>query len=221
MNKYQFIPIAVMFFAITFVNIDIVSAAPFDGWGIGEQSPDFQAQYLSNGNVQTTSWYQELNSDADVYVLSTCAMWCPPCQQFAADSQSIVDAMANQGIDVRLYDFVFQDPLMLEPDQADIQNWIDSIWTASEENVWYGEDIPISSPNSVIVDIFTTYNSNAIPNILFLDRNLVVAHQFEGYTRNLVEDAIVSTAQVPEPGGTVMCFGLIALCIARRKPFQL
>jgi hypothetical protein len=176
------------------------TSASLIGWDIGQTSPDFTANYLAavDGSTQMTTWYEELNTDADFYVISLCAMWCNPCQLFASDSGLLESQFAAAGIHVELYDWIFEDPNFQEPDSGDAQLWIDHFWTSNPENVWFGGDIPVSSTSSVVVDILTTYGSNAIPNILILDRNLTVQHHFEGYDPERLRNAILSTV-VPEP----------------------
>ena len=48
-------------------------------WDLGERTPNFSSFYIDpNNQTQTaTQWHNEYG--ADVFVVSTCAMWCTPC----------------------------------------------------------------------------------------------------------------------------------------------
>ncbi|MEM7455077.1 MAG: hypothetical protein AAF456_12070 [Planctomycetota bacterium] len=155
------------------------------GWGVGQITPDFAANYLAGGDAnQTTSttWYDERGT-ADVYVISSCAIWCPPCRNFALDSGDIVSHMAAEGFDVNVYDWIYQDNLFQDPDENDVAAWVQGLWTAAPENAWFGGDIFFDSSAAepgVIGEIYDEYNSSSPGRILVLDRNFVVRDSFIG-----------------------------------------
>ena len=168
------------------------------GWDIGSQTPDFSAFYLAGapGVETSTNWHAEMGK-ADVYVVSTCAMWCAPCQQFAQQAAAMKQALAAEGIGVEFYDFIFQNTAMQEPGSADAQAWIDNIWSSDAENVWYGGNISETDPDSVVIDMFTAAQNaggsgTAIPSIAVLDRNFVVREFVEGFSQSQLESKIGS-----------------------------
>lgn len=192
------------------------------GWDIGEKVPDFSASAIDplSQNTITKQWYGE--SGADVYIVSTCAMWCNPCQLYGIDSESIVQNLAAEGINVLAYDFIFQDANLSEPDELDAQAWIDAIWTSDPGNVWFGGQISTLANESVTTDIFeAAFNAggsgNAIPAIAILDRNFVVRDIIEGYTQTVIESSARSAAAIPEPSACGVLFVFGGLLGLRRR----
>lgn len=191
------------------------------GWNVGEQAPDFEAFYLNgfSGAETPTSWHAE--SGADVYVVSTCAVWCSPCQLFAQQSEAMRQTLASEGIDAEFYDLVFQDFNGLEPDATIAQLWIDNVWTSDPENVWYGGMISESVPGNVTHDIFTAQQNAggsgfAIPAIVVMDHNFVVQDLIEGFDPSQTLGA-ARLAAVPEPGSAMMMAPLGLLFLRRRR----
>jgi len=196
-----------------------VKADLVTGWNPGERAPDFDAFYLDQGVQTATTWFEE--SGADVYVVSTCAMWCTPCQFFAEQSLAMTQSMAAEGIIVEFYDFIFQDSSLLEPDASDAQAWIDVAWSSDPQNVWFGGDIPLSASESVTNDIFNAIISSggsgqAIPGIVVMDRNFVVQDLQEGFSRSHIEDSI-RLAAVPEPGSSLLLLVAMTVFFAQRS----
>ncbi len=214
-------------FYIGLISLLCCSAARADfvtHWDIGEQVADFTAQYIdpTTGNAESITWYQE--SGSDVYVISTCAMWCGPCQQFAFDSDSLVQSLAADGIQAEVYDFLFEDFNFGEPDSVDAQLWIDNAWSSDPENVWFGGEISTMAPDSVTIDIFEAIwnekgqGSGAVglPAIAILDRNFVVRHLMEGYLPSRIDSAARNAAMVPEPASAWALF-LATVWMFRRQ----
>lgn len=200
------------------------------GWDVGSTAPDFTATNLDSGGApQSVSWYDELG--ADVYVISTCAMWCGPCQQFALGSGQLVQTLAQEGVNVKVYDFIFENVLMSEPGQTDAQAWIDNVWSSVAQNVWYGGDISTQSASNVTFDIFSAVvaarggdlsSGVGLPSIVVLDSNFVVTDLLEGYVASDVEQAVRSAAvsAVPEFGpAPAMAVGVLGwlMRVGRRR----
>lgn len=191
------------------------------GWDIGEQAPDFDALYLDENSGLEAPTTLHAESGADFYVLSTCATWCNPCQLFAQQSESMQQVLAAQGIDVQIYDLVFQNNFGEEPDADLIQAWIDNVWTSDSENVWFGGMISESLEGNVTHEIFTAIGgggSIGIPAIVIMDRNFVVQDLQEGFDRARIESSIRNAA-VPEPSGfALLVTATIGVLFNRRRP---
>ena len=194
-------------------------------WDIGEKVTDFSASAIDpvTQSSITKQWYNE--SGADVYIVSTCAMWCNPCQLYGIDSQTIVQNLAAEGINAQAYDFIFQDPIQTEPDELDAHAWIDNIWTSDPGNVWFGGQISTLANDSVTTDIFeAVFNAggsgSAIPAIAILDRNFVVRDLIEGYSQTRIESSARSAAAIPEPsaiGVLITIGGFLTLRMRTKK----
>lgn len=217
--------ITLLFAVLGLFGESLVWADLVTSWDLGEKVEDFSAFRInsSSGVEEAVNWSDE--SGADVYVVSTCAMWCGPCQQFAIDSQSLVNSMANEGISVEVYDFIFENSGFLEPSAVDAQAWLDNIWTGDPDNVWFGGDILVSASDSVTVDIFEALenagigsaNAPGIPGIAILDRNGVVRDLQTGYVAASVADS-VRAAAVPEPSSfSIVGLGVVSMLLFHRR----
>lgn len=202
--------------------ISPTSFADVVGWEVGQTARDFAAFYLEGGdaNAQTaTNWYSEAGK-ADVFVISTCAMWCAPCQLFANESEAIVSEMANEGINVRVYDWIYNDPFANEPSGNFVEAWGEDAWTSDVENVWFGGDILQPSgdgSNGVIDEIYETYSNSAPGRLIVMDRNFVVrsARNYSGGNNALFNR--IRVAAVPEPLSASILAAVAVLWVGRRR----
>ncbi|MEM7456702.1 MAG: hypothetical protein AAF456_20325 [Planctomycetota bacterium] len=196
--------------------VSTASGDPTTGWDIGQRLPDFAASYVDqqSGVATSMSWYDE--GGADAYALSLCGMWCAPCQLFAEDSGATTAQLQSEGINVQMYDLVFQNVASQEPQLQDINGWIDQLWTSDPENVLFAGDIPLSAEDSIAEEILLRSNFG-IPAFLIVDRNMVITDYQTGYFGGTGLMEKLRVASVPEPAAATVLLGVIGMLSSVRK----
>jgi thiol-disulfide isomerase/thioredoxin len=87
-------------------------------------------------------------------VLDFSAMWCSPCITTSPQVDSVFTYFGNGGSNVKVFEFLFQNPSALPSDSSDLSNWETSLNlsmpgfydcqdTFNEYEITYGSSIPI------------------------------------------------------------------------------
>jgi peroxiredoxin len=132
------------------------------------------------GNIAATFTETDANGNpfsldsltGKVILLNFSTMWCGPCRQEASHLMSIYNTYKERGLEI--IQCIYQDEDGNPSDQSDINRWI------QEYSITY---TVCTDPDRSSVD---TYNFNAIPFNVIIDRDFIIRYVAEGFDHNTV-----------------------------------
>ena len=116
----------------------------------------------------------------NVILLTFSTMWCGPCRREAPELVNLYNTYNQNGLEI--VQCIYQDEDGNPADLDDLARWINE----------FGITFPVFyDPDRSTVD---TYNFNAIPFNVLIDRNFIIWHRIEGYDpdelRRLIEELL-------------------------------
>lgn len=138
--------------------------------------------YLNNIAVGFTENDQNGNSfnlesmKGRVILLIFSAMWCSPCRAEASELMELYNTYKERGLEI--VQCIYQDEDSNPADLSDIKRWIEEFKIAFT----VVNDSDYSSVN--------TYNFNAIPFNIIIDRDFIIRYRASGFNEQAVKNVI-------------------------------
>lgn len=147
------------------------------GYGIGDIAPDVVAKDQYGDLVSLHQFHGR------AVMLHICGAWCGPCQQLARDTPAILDAAeAIHGADaVQIVEVLSEGTAPGVPaTQAISTTWADRL-SLNRVPVLHPDGSTASPVFSMIADYSPDPTQQAIPLVVFLDRNMEIVSKQVGY----------------------------------------
>jgi peroxiredoxin len=137
------------------------SGNPVVGVYLGNIAANF-SETDSQGNELTLESYR-----GNVILLTFSAMWCGPCRSEAPELVNLYNTYKEQGLEI--VQCIYQDEDGNPSDLSDLARWINE----------FGMTFTVfNDPDRSTVN---TYNFDAIPFNVIIDRDFIIRHRIEGY----------------------------------------
>lgn len=134
---------------------------PVVGVYLGNIAANF-SETDSQGNELTLESYR-----GNVVLLTFSAMWCGPCRSEAPELVNLYNTYKEQGLEI--VQCIYQDEDGNPSDLSDLARWINE----------FGMTFTVfNDPDRSTVN---TYNFDAIPFNVIIDRDFIIRHRIEGY----------------------------------------
>lgn len=137
---------------------------------VGDTAPNFTEIDVFGNSFTLESF------NGRVIMLNFSTMWCGPCRAETPELLEIYNTYKERGFEI--VQCIYQDEDSNPSDQSDLNRWLD------EFQVTY---TLIGDPDRSSVE---TYDFNAIPFNVIIDRNFVIQYMRSGFDRYTVEQKI-------------------------------